>query len=145
MATRTAPAHMMRPADTLSDNMRKSIGLAPLGKPDPMPGRRTLLEYIDAHGPMPASAMNHAGPGHTPQLIWLQKEGYAECDRNGEKGATWDITALGRRWIVRIDGEPVKPRTIAYAGNATEALETRWPDVRGGASRAFEIQSRGMQ
>ena len=130
---------------TLSDNMRKSIGLAPAGKPDPMQGRKTLLEYIDQHGPLPASAMNAAGPGHTPQLVWLQREGYAECDRAGTKNAMWDITPLGRRWIAKIDGTPVAPRTRAYAGCATDAPEIRWPDVRGGAGRAFEIQSRGMQ
>ena len=135
---------MMRPADTLSDNMRKSIGLAPLGKPDPMPGRRTLLEYIDAHGPMRAADMNAAGPGHTPQLVWLQKEGYIESDRSGENGATWDITQLGRRWIVKIDGEPVKPRTIAYSGCVTESPDRLWPDVRGGGAVAFGIASRGV-
>ena len=129
----------------ISDSMRKSLGLAPAGRPDPTAGRKALLEYIDQHGPLRSADMAGAGQHHTPQLIWLQKEGYAECDRAGEKGATWDITALGRRWIVRIDGEPVKLRTIAYAGSATDAPEIRWPDVRGGASRAFEIASRGME
>lgn len=129
---------------TLSDSMRKSLGLAPAGKPDPMIGRKALLEYIDQHGPLRAADMSAAGPGHTPQLIWLQKEGYAECDRAGTKGAMWDITPLGRRWILRIDGEPVKPRTIAYEPWVQQHPDLAPQVMRAGALRAFELQSRGQ-
>ena len=132
-------------SNTLSDSMRKSLGLAPAGKPDPSIGRKALLEYIDQHGPLRAADMAGAGPGHTPQLVWLQKEGYVECDRGGTKNAMWDITALGRRWILRVDGTPVAPRTRAFAGCATEAMETRWPDVRAGSMAAYSLQSRGIE
>ena len=142
--TRTAPSAVHRPSDAISNRAKNAMGL-PVGRPDPTPGRKALLEYIDAHGPLRAADMAGAGPGHTPQLVWLQKEGYAECDRGGTKNAMWDITALGRRWILRVDGTPVAPRTIAFSGCVTEAHETRWPDVRQGAMDACALQSRGIE
>lgn len=112
---------------------------------DPTPRRKALLEYIAEHGPLIAAHMTPAGTGAKQRLIWLQKEGYATCERSGtNQGALWSITPMGRRWIIKYDGTPVKPRTRAYSGSATDAPEVRWPDVRAGSMRAFEIQSRGI-
>ena len=135
---------MMKPSDTISKRARAAMNL-PLGQPDPDIARRALLEYIAENGPMRASEMNGYGPGHTPRLAWLNKEGYVQSGHDGARGAVWDVTALGRRWMRRDEGEPVKPRTIAYTGNATDAPELRWPDVRAGAMDACVLQSRGME
>ena len=142
--TRTAPAAHHRPSDALSNRARNAMGL-PIDRSDPTPRRKALLEYISEHGPLIAAQMTPAGPGAKNRLVWLQKEGYATCERSSTNtGALWSITNMGRRWIVKYDGEPVKPRTRAFSGCATEAHETRWPDVRQGAMAAYSLQSRGI-
>ena len=133
---------MMYASTALSQKSKATMGIRP-GQPDPMPERRALLEYIGEHGPMRAAEMAGAGSGHTPRLVWLQKEGYVDCDRSGSKGAMWDITPMGRRWILKIDGTPVKPRTIAYGGNAMDAPDRIWPNPRVGSMVAYSLQSKG--
>ena len=140
--TRTAPHAVHRPADKISQRTRSAMGLP---KADPTPARKALLAHIEQHGPMLSRDMLSTDAALTPQLVWLKKEGYISSDKGGSKNAVWDITAIGRRWIAPASGELVKAPTRAFAGCATESPEIRWPDVRGGASVAFEIASRGME
>ena len=135
---------MMKPSDTISKRARAAMNL-PLGQPDPDIARRALLEYIAENGPMRASEMNGYGPGHTPRLAWLNKEGYVQSGHDGARGAVWDVTALGRRWMRRVEGTPVAPRTRAFAGCVTESKDRVWADVRQGAMDACALQSRGME
>ena len=120
------------------------MGLPPTGV-DPMPMRRAMMEYIEEHGQVRAKDMGHlCNDKYVPPLNWLQREGYIYCNRAGEKGALWSATAAGTKWITPVVGTPVLPRTRAYSGCVTESPDRLWPDVRGGASRAFEIASRGI-
>ena len=119
------------------------MGLPPAGV-DPMPMRRAMMAFIEEHGQVRAKDMGHLCDGHyLPGLNWLQREGYIYCNRAGEKGALWSATAAGVKWITPVVGTPAALRTRAYGGCVTESPDRLWPDVRGGASVAFEIQSRG--
>ena len=139
--TKNAPAHVMRSTGAVSKRIKDALGVPP-GKPNPDIGRRELLEYISEHGPMRATDMSGAGPGHTARLVWLQKEGYAACDRAGTRSAMWDITALGRRWIEKKDGGLVPPRTLPPTP-WVPLRDLTW-QVRAGSDAAFALPSRGV-
>lgn len=140
---RTAPSHMARPRDTISQRDRKAMGLPDPGRPDPGPGRMILLKHIGTHGPMRACDMLKVSPSYVAQLIWLQREGLIDCDRTGRKTSTWDITAAGRREIKRVGSLVVPARSRAFAGSVSESPEIRWPDVRSGGEVAMSVKSKG--